>query len=170
MHFFFNSKFYKLCCSQHSSEFICRECKMVSENFLVAHTLLFYNYSHYFFFKKHYSHCFFRSMKHLTQASHPYLERETTKRAKKMMEETDKKIKNVRNICINLYHKPRQLFNYLLFFLTHSFQWTYSTLILVVTSNSCISTCASDSTLFLNNFRWATNPNIRKEDDGEFQK
>ena len=26
--------------------------KMVSENFLVAHTLLFYNYSHYFFFKK----------------------------------------------------------------------------------------------------------------------
>ena len=29
--------------------------KMVSENFLVAHTLLFYNYSH----------CFFRSMKHL---------------------------------------------------------------------------------------------------------
>ena len=35
--------------------------KMVSENFLVAHTLLFYNYSH----------CFFRSMKHLTQASHP---------------------------------------------------------------------------------------------------
>ena len=42
--------------------------KMVSENFLVAHTLLFYNYSH----------CFFRSMKHLTQASHPYLQRETT--------------------------------------------------------------------------------------------
>ena len=30
--------------------------------------------------------------------------------------------------------------------------------------------CASDSTLFLNNFRWTTNPNIRKEDDGEFQK
>ena len=52
----------------------------------------------------------------------------------------------------------------------HSFQWTYSTLILVVTNNSCISTCASDSTLFLNNFRWTTNPNIRKEDDGEFQK
>ena len=52
----------------------------------------------------------------------------------------------------------------------HSLQWTYSTLILVVTNNSCISTCASDSTLFLNNFRWTTNPNIRKEDDGEFQK
>ena len=48
--------------------------KMVSENFLVAHTLLFYNYSH----------CFFRSMKHLTQASHPYLQRETTtKRARR---------------------------------------------------------------------------------------
>ena len=58
--------------------------KMVSENFLVAHTLLFYNYLHYFFFKKHYSHCFFRSIKHLTQASHPYLQRETTtKRARR---------------------------------------------------------------------------------------
>ena len=64
-------------CSQHSSEFICRECRMVSENFLVAHALLFYNFK-----KKHYSYCFFRSMKHLTQASHPYLQRvqrETTK-------------------------------------------------------------------------------------------
>ena len=85
-------------CSQHSSKFICRECGMVSENFtickklycsqhsseficrerefLVAHTLLFYN------LKKHYSYCFFRSMKHLTQAFHPYLQRvqrETTK-------------------------------------------------------------------------------------------
>ena len=85
-------------CSQHSSKFICRECGMVSENFtickklycsqhfqnsfvvnvefLVAHALLFYN------LKKHYSYCFFRSMKHLTQASHPYLQRvqrETTK-------------------------------------------------------------------------------------------
>ena len=75
--------FKKLYCSQHSSEFICRECKMVSENFLVAHALLFYNYSHCFFFKKHYSHCFFRSMKHLTRASHPYLQRETTKRARR---------------------------------------------------------------------------------------
>ena len=78
-------------CSQHSSKFICRECGMVSENFticknctvasihqnsfvvnvefLVAHALLFYN------LKKHYSYCFFRSMKHLTQASHPYLQR-----------------------------------------------------------------------------------------------
>ena len=85
-------------CSQHSSKFICRECGMVSEilqfvknytvasihqnsfvvnvEFLVAHTLLFYN------LKKHYSYCLFRSMKHLTQASHPYLQRvqrETTK-------------------------------------------------------------------------------------------
>ena len=41
---FFNSKFYKLYCSEHLSEFICRECKMVSENFLVAHTLLFYKF------------------------------------------------------------------------------------------------------------------------------
>ena len=28
-------------CSQHLSKFICRECGMVSENFLVAHALLF---------------------------------------------------------------------------------------------------------------------------------
>ena len=28
-------------CSQHSSKFICHECGMVSENFLVAHALLF---------------------------------------------------------------------------------------------------------------------------------
>ena len=28
-------------CSQHSSNFICHECGMVSENFLVAHALLF---------------------------------------------------------------------------------------------------------------------------------
>ena len=28
-------------CGQHSSKFICRECRMVSENFLVAHVLLF---------------------------------------------------------------------------------------------------------------------------------
>ena len=69
--------FKKLYCSQHSSKFICRECGTVSENFLVAHALLF-NFN--------YSHCFFRSMKHLTQASHPYLQRETTKKwSKKMM-------------------------------------------------------------------------------------
>ena len=36
--------FKKLYCSQHSSEFICHECRMVSENFLVAHALLFYNF------------------------------------------------------------------------------------------------------------------------------
>ena len=28
-------------CSQHSSKFICCECGMVSQNFLVAHALLF---------------------------------------------------------------------------------------------------------------------------------
>ena len=39
--------------SQHSSKFICRECGMVSENFLVAHALLFIFYSKiYNFFKK----------------------------------------------------------------------------------------------------------------------
>ena len=75
-------------CSQHSSKFICRECGKVSENFLVAHALLFIfnQFKILQFFKKNYSHCFFRSMKHLTQASHPYLQRETTKKwSKKMM-------------------------------------------------------------------------------------
>ena len=71
-------------CSQHSSKFICRECGMVSENFLVAHALLFN--SKCYNLKKNYLHCFFRSMKHLTRASHPYLQRETTKKwSKKMM-------------------------------------------------------------------------------------
>ena len=71
-------------CSQHSSKFICRECEMVSENFLVAHALLFD--SKFYNLKKNYSHCFFRSMKHLTQATHPYLQKETTKKwSKKMM-------------------------------------------------------------------------------------
>ena len=69
--------FKKLYCSQHSSEFICCEYRMVSENFLVAHVSILQ-----FLKKKHYSHCFFRSMKHLTQASHPYLQRETTKMMK----------------------------------------------------------------------------------------
>ena len=67
-------------CSQHSSEFICRECRMVSENFLVAHALLFYNFK-----KKHYLYCFFRSMKHLTQASHLYLQRVQRETTKMMM-------------------------------------------------------------------------------------
>ena len=49
-----------------------------------------------------------------------------------MMEETDKKIKNVRNTCIN--QVLLQLFDYFLFFLMCSFQWTYSTLILVITN------------------------------------
>ena len=71
-------------CSQHSSKFICRECGMVSENFLVAHALLLIQ--NFTILKKNYSHCFFRSMKRLTRASHPYLQRETTKKwSKKMM-------------------------------------------------------------------------------------
>ena len=49
--------------SIHQNSFV------VNVEFLVAHALLFYN------LKKHYSYCFFRSMKHLTQASHPYLQR-----------------------------------------------------------------------------------------------
>ena len=73
-------------CSQHSSKFICHECGMVSENFLVAHALLFiFNSNIYKKNFKYYSHCFFRSMKHLTQVSHPYLQRETTKKWNKKM-------------------------------------------------------------------------------------
>ena len=79
-------------CSQHSSKFICRECGMVSENFTICKKLYCSQHSSEFicrecriscstctsilqFKKKHYSYCFFRSMKHLTQASHPYLQR-----------------------------------------------------------------------------------------------
>ena len=58
-------------CSQHSSKFICHECGMVSENclwhmyfFLFSVRNLFYLFKTKFL--KNYSHCFFRSMKHLT--------------------------------------------------------------------------------------------------------
>ena len=45
-------------------------------------TSFYFQFKTYFIYskqnlKKNYLHCFFRSMKHLTQASHPYLQRET---------------------------------------------------------------------------------------------
>ena len=86
--------FKKLYCSQHSSEFICCECKMVSENFLVAHALLFYNYSHCFFFKK----TLFALFLHIHETPYPSFSSLSSKRNHKeqeddeMMEETDKKI------------------------------------------------------------------------------
>ena len=46
-------------------------------------------------FLKNYLHCFFRSMKHLTQASHPYLQRETMRMEQgddEVIEGRDKKI------------------------------------------------------------------------------
>ena len=71
--------------SQHSSKFICHEYGMVSENFLWhMHFFLFSIQNLFYLFKtkflKNYLHCFFRSMKHLTQASHLYLQRETMKK------------------------------------------------------------------------------------------
>ena len=91
--------FKKLYCSQHSSEFICRECRMVRENFLVAHALLFYN-----FFKK----TLFALFLSIHETPYPSFSSLSSKRDHKemeqeddeMMEETDKKIKNVRNTCI----------------------------------------------------------------------
>ena len=78
-------------CSQHLSKFLCHECGMVRENFL-WHMYFFLfsiqNLSYLFktkLKKKNYLHCFFRSMKHLTQASHPYLQRETMKKWSKGM-------------------------------------------------------------------------------------
>ena len=78
-------------CSQHSSKFICHECGMVSENFLWhMHFFLFSIQNLFHLLKttlfKNYSHCFFRSMKHLIRASHSYLQRETMKKwSRKMM-------------------------------------------------------------------------------------
>ena len=78
-------------CSQHSSKFICCECGMVSKNFLWHMHFFLFSIQNLFYisktkFLKNYSHCFFRSMKHLTRASHPYLQRETMKKwSKKMM-------------------------------------------------------------------------------------
>ena len=77
-------------CSQHSSKFICHECGMVSENFLWYMHFFLFSIQNLFYlfktkFKKNYLHYFFRSMKHLTRASHPYLQRETMKKWSKRM-------------------------------------------------------------------------------------
>ena len=73
-------------CSQHSSKFNCHEFGMVSENFLVAHALLFIFNSKFTIFKKKLFALFLQIHDHLTRASHPYLQRETTKKwSKKMM-------------------------------------------------------------------------------------
>ena len=90
-------------CSQHSSKFICHECGMVSENFLVAHALLF-NSKFYNLKKKLFAlflqihetpYLSFSSLS--SKRDHKEMEQEDDE----MMEETDKKIKNVRNTCIN---------------------------------------------------------------------
>ena len=77
-------------CSQHSSKFICRECGMVSKNFLWHMYFFLFSIQNLFYlfktnFFKNYSHCFFRSMKHLTRASHSYLQRETMRKWSKGM-------------------------------------------------------------------------------------
>ena len=83
-------------CSQHSSKFICRECGMVSENFLVAHALLFiFNSKFYNFLKK-----LFTLFLQIHETPYPSFSSLSSKRDHKemeqeddeMMEETDKKI------------------------------------------------------------------------------
>ena len=133
-------------CSQHSSKFICHECGMVSEIFCDTCTCFIFNSKLILFSKTNfflnYSCCFFRSMKYLTWVSHPYLQRGTMKKWSKGMmkwwrEKTKKlKLKNIslKNTCINQVLLQLKHIWLLPFFLTHSFQWTYSTLILVVTN------------------------------------
>ena len=77
-------------CSQHLSKFICLQCGMVSEIFLSHMHFFYFQFKTYFIYssqnlKKNYSGCFFRSMKHLTKASYPYLQRETMKKWSKGM-------------------------------------------------------------------------------------
>ena len=86
-------------CSQHSSKFICHECGMISENFLVAHALLFiFNLKFYNFFKKLFAlflqihetpYLSFSSLS--SKRDHKEMEQEDDE----MMGETDKKILNV---------------------------------------------------------------------------
>ena len=86
-------------CSQHSSKFICHECGMVSENFLVAHALLFiFNLKFYNILKKLFAlflqihetpYLSFSSLS--SKRDHKEMEQEDDE----VMEETDKKIKNV---------------------------------------------------------------------------
>ena len=79
-------------CSQHSSKFICHECGMVSENFLWHMHFFLFSIQNLFIQNKILKKLFalflqihFRSMKHLTRASHPYLQRETMKKWSKRM-------------------------------------------------------------------------------------
>ena len=77
--------------SIHQNSFV------MNVEFLVAHTLLFYN------LKKHYSYCFFRSMKHLTQASHPYLQRVQRETTKMMRNDGGNRQENLK--CKKYLHK-----------------------------------------------------------------
>ena len=80
-------------CSQHSSKFICHECGMVSENFLVAHALLFIFNSKFYNLKKK----LFALFLQIHKTPYPSFSSLSSKRQRdyEMMEETDKKIKNV---------------------------------------------------------------------------
>ena len=84
-------------CSQHSSKFICRECGMVSENFLVAHALLFNSKLLFALFLQIHETPYPSFSSLSSKRDHKEMEQEDDE----MMEETDKKIKNVRNTCIN---------------------------------------------------------------------
>ena len=79
-------------CSQHSSKFICRECGMVSENFLIAHALLFIFNSKFYNLKK-----LFALFLQIHETPYPSFSSLSSKRQRddEMMEETNKKIKNV---------------------------------------------------------------------------
>ena len=78
--------------SQHSSKFICHECEMVSENFLVAHALLFIFNSKFYILKK-----LFALFLQIHETPYPSFSLLSSKRQRddEMMEETNKKIKNV---------------------------------------------------------------------------
>ena len=85
--------------SQHSSKFICRECGMVSENFLVAHALLLFSIQNFTIFKKK----LFALFLQIHETPYPSFSSLSSKRDHKemeqeddeVMEETDKKIKNI---------------------------------------------------------------------------
>ena len=86
-------------CSQHSSKFICCECGMVSENFLVAHALLFIFNSKFTILKKKLL-ALFLQIHETPYPSFPSLSskrdhKEMEQKDDEVMEETDKKIKNV---------------------------------------------------------------------------
>ena len=86
-------------CSQQSSKFICHECGMVSENVLVVHALLFiFNSKFYNFLKKLFA--LFLQIHETPYSSFSSLSskrvyKEMEQEDDEVMEETDKKIKNV---------------------------------------------------------------------------